>query len=233
MTVDPVRVVRAAALFGWAGFFVYLWRSGHSVDYVGRRTGWVVPFGAIVLSATALGYLATLRTSGGRRRPSPSEIAGTAALVAPLLVVFMVPSPTLGALAADRKGAGDDARRAIPPPGSNNDRPISLADIAWAASVPEFRSSRGIHEGTVVEFSGLVSEASYGSITVTRFQITCCAADAVPYSAQVTGRGVGNQAKKDGWVQVRGTIRLNGDKLTVQSQSVKQIAQPDDPYAQY
>jgi uncharacterized repeat protein (TIGR03943 family) len=233
MTIDPRRALRAGAFLAWAGFFVYLWLSGHAFDYVGRRTAWVVPFGAVVLSITAVGYLFTVRVPRPSRRPSLADIAAAAAFVAPLLVVFMVPSPTLGALAADRKGAGGDARRALPPPNRAAGHTVSLLDLSWAASVPEFRASRGIRDGLPVTFTGLVSQASYEVITVTRFQITCCVADAIPYSIEVRGRAVGNSAGKDDWVRVHGTVDIEGSKLTVASQSVERIHEPDDPYSEY
>jgi uncharacterized repeat protein (TIGR03943 family) len=233
MTIDPGRLIRALALAAWAAFFLYLWFSGQSVDYVGRRTAWVVPFGAIVLTAATLVYLPTVRVRGDSRRPSLSEITSAIALTAPLFVLFIVPSPTLGSLAADRKGAGDNARRAIKPPDAGSDRPITLADLAWASTVPEFRESRGIRDGTQVDFTGFVSEARYEAITVSRFQVSCCAADAVPYSVRVEGKAVGNGIDKDSWVRVRGTVNVRRDDLVVQSRQVEGIPEPDDPYAEY
>jgi uncharacterized repeat protein (TIGR03943 family) len=233
MTVDPRRALRAQALLCWAAFFLYLWRSGHSVEYVGRRTGWVVPFGAIALTVTTVGYLFTLRVPGPARLPSLADVAAAVALVAPLLVLFMVPSPTLGALAADRKSGNGDARRALPPPKRAVGDPISLLDLSWAASVPEFRERRGVRDGAPVEFTGLVSQARYESIVVSRFQITCCAADAIPYGVEVTARGIGNSVTKDKWVRVRGTVAIDGDRLTVASREVHGVSEPDDPYGEF
>jgi uncharacterized repeat protein (TIGR03943 family) len=232
MRIDPSRAVRAAALLAWAGFFLYLWVSGQSVEYVGRRTAWVVPFGAIVLGLCALIYLPTIRSSGPARRPSLSELAAAAAVLAPLLVLFVVPSPRLGALAAERKG-GDDARRAIAPPDRGSDAPITLADLAWATTVPDFRESRGIREGTPVDFTGFVSKARYDQIEVSRFQVSCCAADAIPYSVQVRGRDVGRGLAKDTWVRVTGKVTFGGEQLAVTASNVEGIPEPEDPYAEY
>jgi uncharacterized repeat protein (TIGR03943 family) len=231
MRIDPSRAVRAFALVAWAGFFLYLWLSGHSVEYVGRRTAWVVPFGAIVLGVSALIYLPTVRVAGPVRRPSLSELAAGTAVVAPLLVLFVVPSPRLGALAADRKG-GDDVRRAIRPPDRSSDAPITLADLAWATTVPDFRESRGIRNGTPVDFTGFVSKLRYDQIQVSRFQVACCAADAVPYSVGVEGRAVGQGLTEDTWVRVRGTVSLADGRLVVVARQVEGIPEPDDPYAE-
>jgi uncharacterized repeat protein (TIGR03943 family) len=232
MTIDPSRAVRAAALTAWAGFFLYLWLTGESVDYVGRRTAWVVPFGAIVLSLCALIYLPTVRTTEPSKRPSLSQLAGAAALIAPLLILFVVPSPQLGALAADRK-SGDDARRAIAPPEADDDTPISLVDLAWATTVPEFREKRGIRNGTAVEFTGFVSKLRYDQIEVSRFQVSCCAADGIPYGVQVRGRAVGQGLTEDTWVRVRGIVKLSNDTLFVSANDVAGIPTPDDPYSEY
>jgi uncharacterized repeat protein (TIGR03943 family) len=234
MTIDPSRAVRACALLAWAAFFLYLWVSGQSVEYVGRRTAWVVPFGAIVLGVCALIYLPTVRVRARAQRPSITELASAAALVAPLLVLFVVPSPRLGALAAERKG-GDDARRAIAPPDRGGDSQITLADLAWATTVPEFRQSRGIRDGVAVDVTGFVSKVRYDQIEVSRFQVSCCAADAIPYSVQVRGRAVGQGHAKDSWVRVRGKVAIGAGpmELSVSASRVDGIPEPDDPYAEY
>jgi uncharacterized membrane protein len=45
-----LRSIRALALVAWAGVFTWLWVSGESVRYLGPRTQWVVPVGAIGLT---------------------------------------------------------------------------------------------------------------------------------------------------------------------------------------
>ena len=44
-----LRSIRALALVAWASVFAWLWITGESVRYLGPRTQWVVPVGAIWL----------------------------------------------------------------------------------------------------------------------------------------------------------------------------------------
>ncbi len=81
MTLDWVRLVRGLALLAWAGFFDWLWLSGRAGDYVGPRTAWVVPFGGIVLTITALLYLRGVRAGERSRAPSLLESLGLLALL--------------------------------------------------------------------------------------------------------------------------------------------------------
>jgi hypothetical protein len=55
MSIDA-RIARGGVLALWAIFFVLLWWTGTSGRYLGTRTQWIVPFGAVVLALASLAY---------------------------------------------------------------------------------------------------------------------------------------------------------------------------------
>ena len=48
------RMARIVAVGGWTAFFWVIWLSGDAGRYLGERTLWVVPFGAV---ATAIAFV--------------------------------------------------------------------------------------------------------------------------------------------------------------------------------
>ena len=97
-----LRSIRALALVAWAAVFTWLWASGESVRYLGPRTQWVVPVGALGLTLAATAYLYVTR------KEEPIHIGlreglGLGALLLPVLAAAMLANAQLGALAASNK----------------------------------------------------------------------------------------------------------------------------------
>ncbi|HBB35409.1 MAG TPA: TIGR03943 family protein [Cyanobacteria bacterium UBA8803] len=71
-------------------------------------------------------------------------------------------------------------------------------------------------------------------LLITRFVITCCAADAYPVSLPVKLKGNRNAYKPDTWIEVQGqmiTETLNNKRqLTIEANSIKEIPEPANPY---
>jgi uncharacterized repeat protein (TIGR03943 family) len=71
-------------------------------------------------------------------------------------------------------------------------------------------------------------------LLISRFVITCCAADVYPVSLPVKLSGSRNQYKPDQWLEVEGqmiTETLAGKRqLTIQATSLKPIDEPKNPY---
>src|SRR6266550_3177740 len=106
MTVDA-RLARGGALVVWAVFFFALWLTGSTDRFLGTRTEWIVPFGAIVLALAVLAYgYGYLRAARRGPRLTLREASGLFALLVPLAAVTLVPHAALGSYAAARKGSG-------------------------------------------------------------------------------------------------------------------------------
>ena len=230
--IDVRRLARGLTLACWAGFFVWLHLSGEKTRYLGPRTYWVIVFGAVVLGAAAAAHLLTLRT------PSPrgldrSDVTGLATLLVPLLAVAAVPSAQLGALAASRKssGAGAAAVGAIAPPVPEAGAALSFVDVHYASESESYAASAGIAEGMEIELTGFVTHGGdlpAGTFGLTRFQVSCCAADAVPYTVPVVA-DPGSRGD-DEWLRVTGRLVLRDGVYSLDPSEIAETDAPADPY---
>ena len=221
--MDWTRIARGVALATWGGFFVYLLVSGRATTYIGPKTTWVVTLGAVALPVVALAYLWGAR--GARRTTTPRELGTNVLLVSPILLALMVPAPSLGALAVKNK----QSKHAAPPLEAAVEGQIRLYEIAWAAESSKFAAANDITAGLPVDFAGFVSEAPKdGKLVLSRFFVTCCAADATAYSVTVTGAP---SFPVDTWVQVRGKLAGRpGYTLTVAADEAHKVSEPSNPY---
>ena len=230
MRVDWTRLLRGLGILAWAAFFDYLWLSGRSVEYVGARTAWVVVFGAIALTAAAVLYLSGVRAPQRTAAPSARELGGILILIAPIALAVMAPAVTLGAQAVDQKRSADGATSLARL--ADYDGEIRLYELAGAVFDPAWAEERGIRPGLKVEFDGFVSKVhGDGSVELSRFMASCCAADAVPYSIDVALPGGGPELKKNDWLDVRGTVET-GERapFMVRAEDVRPIEPPLDAY---
>jgi putative membrane protein len=228
MRVDWSRVARGLALAAWGGFFIYLLVSNRATTYIGPKTAWVVKVGALALPVIALLYLARARGRERTRTPSYRELASLGLVVAPIVLAIMVPAPSLGALAvANKRG-----RNTAVPQGPPKHGRVRLYEIAWASQSASYAAQNGIEAGRRVDFTGFVSDrgSNGGPIELSRFYITCCAADAVANSISVTLPVGAPNYKRDTWVRVRGTLTRVTSLLIVAASSVERIPKPSDPY---
>ena len=229
---DRRRLARGLVLACWAGFFAWLHLSGEKTRYLGPRTYWVVVFGTIVLGAAALAHFVTARR-GPRRDLGPRDAAGIGTLLVPLLVVAAVPSAQLGALAASRKtaGAGAASVGAIAPPAPEAGEAISFGEIHYASESPEYAAEAGIAEGMEIELTGFVTHPEGlpdGTLGLTRFQVSCCAADAVPYTVPLA---VDPASRADDvWLKASGHLALRDGVYVLDPLAVTVVDAPADPY---
>jgi uncharacterized repeat protein (TIGR03943 family) len=137
----------------------------------------------------------------------------------------------LGALAAsNRTAAGGLASVSSVIPEPDSDRAIEFIDIHYANESASYASTMGIVEGLPIELVGFVThpdEAAGGSFALTRFYVSCCAADAIPYSVIVDS---GSDFPDDTWLKVSGNIREAGGRFLVSASRTDRIAAPSDPY---
>ena len=225
------RWMKTAVLGVWALFFVWLLVSGRVNTYIGPRTYWVIVFGAVCLILATIAQVLL--------RPAEDETAsrrwwlGYVAMLVPIFVVFVVPEPSLGSLAASRKSAGGIvSAAALRPPALEPGEEVSFQQISYALESEEYAAALGLGEGYEVDLTGFVSasdEFSSDVFPLTRFSIFCCAADAVPYTVAVRAPS-GQRYGLDDWVRVRGVLARDGETFVVQAESVEAVEPPDDPY---
>jgi uncharacterized repeat protein (TIGR03943 family) len=230
---DPHRIARAVVLAVWTSFFAWLLVTGEVYRYIGLRTHWVVVFGAVILSVATVAQLLSLRSS---HRPAPltaREVAGLALMLCPILVVLMIPAPSLGALAASTKSTGGIlSSDALIPSAPRGGEDVSFIDIHFASASERYAAEAGISDGYRVELTGFVthpSETPEGGFALTRFFISCCAADAIPYSVRVDP-GPERSWPDDTWLTVSGALYRTGDQYVLRADKVTSVPEPKDPY---
>jgi uncharacterized repeat protein (TIGR03943 family) len=221
MKVDA-RVARLAVIASWAGLFVALWATGASDRYLGARTQWLVPFGALTLAGAFALALAGPRR-GGRLRAG--EGVGLFLLCVPLAGALLVPHAELGAYAASHKSTGFFPAVKPKPPATPRD--VTLLDVKVAERDDLFALASHIHPGTRVDLVGVVTHADATHFSLTRFYITCCIADAQPLTIRVDAS---TTPRVDEWARVVGRLThdwsLNADRVT-------RIAKPGEPYLSF
>jgi putative membrane protein len=226
-----VRTLRALALVAWAGVFTWLWATGESVRYLGPRTQWVVPVGAIGLTLAAAGYLVATR----REEPvriSLREGFGLGALLLPILAAAVLANAQLGALAASNKlsSRGIDSS-ALARLAGKNAKQIGFLQLNAAGRDDGLTRELGLSEGRSVELTGFVSSEGR-PFTLSRFYITCCVADAVPIGVHVMpGRSA--KLKRDDWVDVTGVLSKGHREWIVKALAIRHIKPPSDPYLSF
>ena len=215
--------MRAVVFASWMGFFAWLWIGGDMTRYLGPRTYWVVLFGGIVCA------LATVASLSRESRASGMPRGAAIVLLLPIAAALAVPDADLGSLAAARKtpssGVGA-AGFAIPAP--ETDGVIDFQDIYYAQEAPDYALTVGAVEGAEIELVGFVSSLGTERFELTRFYVSCCAADALPYSATVVGHE--GDVQEDQWARVEGVLTRRADELVVDAENVEVISAPRDPY---
>jgi hypothetical protein len=162
------RSLRALALVAWAGVFAWLWLSGESVRYLGPRTQWVVPVGAIGLTLAAAGYLYVTRADASERI-SLREGLGLTGLVVPIVAAAVLANAQLGALAASNKlsSRGIDST-ALARLASRDARHVGFLQLNAAGRDDRLTRELGLGAGRPVELTGFVSKPGR-PFTLSRF----------------------------------------------------------------
>jgi uncharacterized repeat protein (TIGR03943 family) len=168
------------------------------------------------------------------RRSAPKgasigEFLGSILVIVPIAVAVMAPDAELGALAVSRKLVGDDTRPIVIPQ-ADPDRPVSFIDFAYGSRSPEYATAVGLEPGREVELVGFVThEGSGGGFRLSRFYISCCAADAIPYSADII-TSTDTDYPDDTWLWVRGVVAVHGDGYGLKAVKIDEADEPDPPY---
>jgi uncharacterized repeat protein (TIGR03943 family) len=221
MRIDA-RVARLAVVAAWAALFVALWATGASSRYLGARTQWLVPFGAVTLvGALALALLGPRR--GGRLRAG--EGLGLFLLCVPLVGALLVPHAELGAYAASHKSSGFFPAVKPKPPATPRD--VTLLDVKVAQRDDLYALASHIHPGTRVDVVGVVTHAGAREFSLTRFYVTCCIADAQPLTIGVRSSA---NPRADEWVRVVGTLTRD---WALAADRVARVAKPGEPYLSF
>lgn len=228
------RTLIASVVTAWGGFLAWFAASNTMVRFLGPRTYWVAWFGAAgLLSAGVVSLIGTRGWQVRRttRRATRGDVAGALVMLVPIVLVLVLPSPQLGAQAASRKAVGVGALSSfvpLPDPGGE----IGFQEIHYSSLSSDYADSLGVVDGLDVELVGFVTHPGYvtgGDFGLTRFYISCCAADAVPYTV-VVRPSAGETFPDDTWLKVEGALLRMADGFVLDAVDIEPVDEPPAPY---
>lgn len=160
-------------------------------------------------------------------------------LLLPVLAIFLIAPPALGAYTVSRSGdrtvasqqrQDDVIKTKFPPLPGGDVVPMRMADVATRAAWDSTNSL----DGRTLELTGFVVHDG-DSVYVARLVISCCAADAMPVKAKLADGDLG-QLRDDQWITVTGQVKPgSADKAdnyvpSFTVASLKHVPTPSDPY---
>ena len=209
---------------------------------------WLLAAGVLLALLGLVGVVRALRTPSapgrpatevghgehehGHTHPGGSQVGWL--LLAPIVALLLVTPPALGSAAVDRSTTVTVSGSApvFPPlPASSGPRVLTMQEFQDRALD---RSGSSLH-GRLVTVTGFVARERDGDgFRMARYQIACCAADAVAAVARVVGPAVSASGvpRREQWFRVTGTFHAVGadgvPELT--AQTLTPIPTPVDPY---
>ncbi|WP_103348161.1 TIGR03943 family protein [Amycolatopsis sp. CA-128772] len=223
------------------GALVKIAVNGDYLRYVKpAQQPWIVAGGAVMV---VLGAVAIVRDLLAARRSVSHDHDGHAhsarpawLLLVPVLAVFLVAPPALGAdsvirteARAPASAAAADAA-AFPPLPAGNVVPLPVNEFVSRAGW----DAAGTLNGRTVSLTGFVVHTG-GRTLLARLVISCCAADAFPVTVHLRG-GEADHLASDAWIQVTGQV-VPGTATKATSYtpdftpaSVTTVPTPEDPY---
>ncbi len=225
------RVIATAVLGSWATLFWFLIVAGRSALFVSTRTQWVVPFGAILLTAAALGRLATIRVSGAYQPLRKRDAWVAVLMIFPVLIVLVLPATSLGSFAVARRSSfvQTGITASVGTPGSGG---LSMLDVAAGETSKTGSQALARRAGETTTLTGFViryADTPADEFLLTRLIITCCLADATIAQVRVVDAPPG-KFQQDDWVNVTGKIYPLGRTVLLDASSVSGIPRPSHPY---
>ncbi len=203
---------------------------------------WIIAGGAVMV---ALGAVAIVRDLLAARAAAaiPGDVhahdhhtRSAWLLMVPVLAVFLVAPPALGADSVTRtearapQSASASNAAAFPPLPGGDVVPLEVNEFVSRAGWDK----SGSLNGRTVRLSGFVVH-NEGNTMLARLVIGCCAADAFPITVRLVGDGVSGFGN-DTWLEVTGVVvpgtavRENSYMPDLTLTSVRQVPAPKDPY---
>lgn len=211
--------------------------TGTFLRYVKPSHKWLlVAAGAIMVGLAVVSILRDLinarQEEGGHQHSSRSAWL----LLLPVLAVFLVAPPALGADSV--QGTGNVNRSAVPEDGTALFPALPAGDMI-ALPLSDFAARAAWDKGNSlndrpIKLTGFVVHDG-DAVYVARLAIGCCAADAFPIKVKLDSPDVA-ALRDDTWVEAIVTLlpgtatRSNEYVPSATVTQVRQIPQPEDPY---
>ncbi len=249
------------AITAWGALLLKYWQTGSLNLLIHPDYFWLAIVTAVVLvllgTLKAIQLLLTLsqrlspRGKARNRAKLPSPVVSghyslfppgwsAALLLATAILGFMVTPKVFASQTANQRGVADaiTMTRSQPQAFHSSQRPEDRSLIDWVRTLNVYPEPDG-YTGQKVKVQGFVVYPNEPPlpdqyILISRFVITCCAADAYPVGLPVKLDQDRKNYAPDTWLEIEGqmiTETLAGKRqLTIQASSLKNIPQPENPY---
>lgn len=166
---------------------------------------WLLVAGVLLVGLGATAVARALRRPHDHGHDHHGDGVGWLLLV-PVVALLLAPPPALGSFGVDRSVSGvsiGGGGRTYDPLPAGGPHPLTLREFAERA----VDASGSTFAGRAVELTGFVARPEDGAgLRLARFQISCCAADAVAAVVRVVAPGDATYSR-DSWLTVVGTFR--------------------------
>lgn len=212
-----------------AAVLIRISMTGEYLSFVTPWMRWPLVVSGVVLLAMAVAPVLA-RTATGHEEGAPRSAW---LLLVPVLVVFAVAPPPLGAFLAERRA---QQPASLPEPGivalpeSDSPLPLTVGEFLWGAGEPG--DPMGL-AGQRITMAGFVSRDADDGWYVTRLEIFCCAADAMVMRVEISGHPA---PPRDQWVEVtgtwvQGTGKDPGEPAVLRAERVVEVDAPARAYS--
>ncbi|MCU0495134.1 MAG: TIGR03943 family protein [Chloroflexaceae bacterium] len=224
-----LALAEVVLLGGTAVLFLSKWARGLLDFYIHPRYNLLVVVCSAVLLLMAAARTRAIFTNRPTRQPGWIYML----MAMPLLVGVLVPARPLGADTLASRGLETQAVVQTSNWQPRNTDPATWNLLEWTTAL----SVRGDSlQGSPIDVIGFVfhgQQAETDTFFVTRYVITCCAADGAGVGLPVRWAN-GQALPANNWVRVRGTVNMVevGDKSqpAIMATTVEPVPQPDNPY---
>jgi uncharacterized repeat protein (TIGR03943 family) len=189
---------------------------------------WLIAAGVAVVLLGAATLVRSLRVGRGHGHEHGVGVGWL--LLAPVAALLLVAPPTLGSYGVAH-GARVDVRAGAPvfKRLARQATPVPMTLLEYSQRAFDHRGAS--FNGNAIRLTGFVAGSKGTGFDIARYQIACCAADAIPAVVRVVGTA-GSVPGRDGWVTVTGTFRnvVAGEIPEMVATSIAAISAPEDPY---
>jgi uncharacterized repeat protein (TIGR03943 family) len=231
------------ALGLWGALFLFYWRSGKlglliHPNYFGIS----ITAGFVLLIIASLNFLRMIRRQLGWQESHQtlfSPLLMSSILLVAAVMGFLITPKAFVSDTAIQRGLQDSAivTRVRPQSFRVNQSSELRSLVDWVRTLdvyPEPDAYAG-QKASVEGFAVYSKNFPKGYITLTRFVITCCAADAYPVGLPVKLSQSPGEITADRWFRVQGkmaTEMLNGKRqAVVLASTIQSIPEPTNPYS--
>ncbi len=257
MTLRTQRSLQALVMAGLGLFLLQRIWSGTLFWYINQRFTLLILLAAVGLLALARRVLPAPRTAGAADQAqddapgqdhehghdhehgakSAAPLWGLLFLAVPLVLGLLVPARPLGSAAIANKGINT-----LAPLTAGSSAPVQLDLVSTERNVLDwvrafnYASDPAAYTGQPADVTGFVYHASGlpdGQFLVSRFAVTCCAADATAVGLLVHWPQ-SEALENNSWVRVQGPMAVAqfGGRATplIEADALEGVAAPDHPY---